>query len=68
MSEVSRAAELIHDALEAAEPGYHDRQTGVVDMVSVDIARALLAAGWRPPTEIRAERRPDDPDKPGGLE
>lgn len=34
MSDVSRAAGLIHDALEAADAGYHDRETGVVDMTS----------------------------------
>ena len=44
------AAELIHDALDAADAGYHDRESGVVDMQAVEIAAALLDAGWTPPT------------------
>jgi hypothetical protein len=49
--DVSRAIELLHDALDADNAGYHDRDTGVVDMTSGEIARALLAAGWTPPVE-----------------
>jgi hypothetical protein len=43
-----RAAELIHDALDAADEGYHDRETGTVDTTSGQIAVALLDAGWQP--------------------
>lgn len=44
-----RAAELIHDAMDAAEASYHERDTGIVDSCSEVIAEALLAAGWKPP-------------------
>ncbi len=48
---VRAAAELIHDALDAADDfrGYHGRETGILDMQSDELAEALLAAGWRPP-------------------
>lgn len=48
-SDVRAAAEQIHDALDAADDGFHDRDTGVVDTTSGQLAAALLAAGWRPP-------------------
>lgn len=41
--------ELIHDALDAYGCGYHNRFSGEVDMLSGDIAAALLAAGWKLP-------------------
>lgn len=48
--------ELIHDALDAYEySGYHDRETGIIDMTSSELAGALLAAGWRSP-EQRLDR------------
>lgn len=52
-----QAIDLIHDALDAANAGYHDRDTGVVDMTSGEIARALLAAGWTPPQSDDVEER-----------
>ena len=54
--EVRHAAELIHDALDAADDGYHDRDSGVVDTTSGQLAAALLAAGWRPPSTPSATR------------
>lgn len=48
---IRRAAEQIHDALDAADEGFHDRATGVVDATSDELAAALLRAGWTPPTD-----------------
>lgn len=52
--EVQRATEALFDAFEKAENGDHqvsywDRQSGVVDAQGVEIADALVAAGWIPP-------------------
>lgn len=48
--EVRAAAELIHDALDAADiRGYQARATGILDLQSDELAEALLAAGWQPP-------------------
>lgn len=51
--EVRAAAELIHDALDAAEDcrGYHGRDSGILDLQSDELAAALLAAGWQPPDD-----------------
>jgi hypothetical protein len=49
--EIRRAAELIHDALDADDAGYHERETGIVDTTSDELAAALLKAGWTPPTD-----------------
>ena len=46
----SVAAELIHVALDAADAGYHDRESGVVYMQAIEIAAALLDACWTPAT------------------
>lgn len=47
--DVRAAAEQIHDALDAADDGYQERERGIIDMTSGELAAALLAAGWRPP-------------------
>lgn len=47
--EVNKAVELFFDALEAPDPSYYDRQSGIVDLQAREIVTALLAAGWRPP-------------------
>jgi hypothetical protein len=51
--EIVLAADLIHDALDAADASYHDRESGVVDAQATDVARALLAAGWKTPSLAR---------------
>ncbi len=45
------AIELFHDAMDAHDGGYHERDTGIVDCTSGEIVRALLAAGWKVPRE-----------------
>lgn len=47
--EIRAAAELVHDALDVADASYHDRDSGVLDLTSDELAAALLAAGWQPP-------------------
>lgn len=49
--DVRAAAELIHDALDAADESYHERERGIIDTTSGQLAAALLAAGWVPPAE-----------------
>lgn len=49
ISAVRAAAEAIHDALDAADAGFHDRDTGEIDMTTDELAAALIAAGWKPP-------------------
>lgn len=46
---ISDAIELFHDAMDAHDGCYHDRDTGIVDGTSGEIVKALLAAGWRVP-------------------
>ena len=55
--DASRA--LFFDALDALhlDPGsgqFYDRESGVVDMGANTIVRALLAAGWTPPSGSRS--------------
>ena len=52
---VRAAADLIHDALDADDDGFHDRDTGVIDTTSGQLATALLKAGWRPPAPASHE-------------
>ena len=47
--EVRAAVEQIHAALDAADDGFHDRETGELDITSEQLAAALLEAGWTPP-------------------
>jgi hypothetical protein len=54
---VRAVAEQIHDALDAADAGYHDRKTGELDMTSDELAAALLASGWLPPASLLVERQ-----------
>jgi hypothetical protein len=49
--DVRRAAELIHDPAGADDAGYHERERGIVDTTSDQLAAALLRAGWTPPTD-----------------
>lgn len=56
---MSDPVELLFDAFEAADVGFYDRDTGVVDMQAADIASALIAAGWTPPAS-----EPDSPERP----
>lgn len=51
------AAELIHDALDVADAGYHDRKRGILDLSSYELAAALLAAGWSPPQQTDNDPR-----------
>jgi len=44
------ASELIHDAMDAADVSYHERDRGIIDTTSDQLANALLLAGWQPPT------------------
>jgi hypothetical protein len=57
--DVRAAAELIHDALDAAEESYHERERGIIDTTSGQLAAALLAAGWRPPAPQGHVCRPE---------
>lgn len=51
--EVRAAAEAIHDALDAMEDcGYHNRNSGILDLTSDELAEALLLAGWLPPSHV----------------
>jgi hypothetical protein len=50
-----QTAELIHDAMDSADATYHDRERGIVDTISTELAAALLAAGWTPPTSASAK-------------
>lgn len=49
--------DLIHDALDAYEPWWHaddhDRATDEVNVPADTLAKALLAAGWKPPESSR---------------
>jgi hypothetical protein len=47
--DVRRAAELIHDAMDADDASHHERERGIVDTTSDELAAALLRAGWTPP-------------------
>jgi len=49
------ACELIHDAMDAADASYHERDRGIIDTTSDVLANALLAAGWQPPTAGQQE-------------
>lgn len=53
-NEVSRAAELIREALSAYDSRY-DPERGIITMASSDLAAALLAAGWHSPDQRFAE-------------
>lgn len=53
--DVHAAIEQIHDALDAANAGYHDRDSGVIDLTSGELAAALLQAGWVPPEPVGGE-------------
>jgi hypothetical protein len=67
-SDVRRAAELIHEAMDADDAGHHERERGIVDTTSDELAAALLRAGWTPPTA--AETRSDELDcgwSPNGV-
>lgn len=66
-SEVHLAAELIHDALDAADASYHERERGIIDTTSDELAAALLAAGWRPPVPQghKCSPPPASADDPG---
>lgn len=50
-----QAAELIHDAMDAADASYSERERGIIDTSSTELAVALLAAGWRPPASMSFE-------------
>lgn len=58
MSTERDAEELFFDALDAAEEGgYAHRGSGIVDMQAADIVKALLKAGWAPPTPPNPNER-----------
>jgi hypothetical protein len=54
--EIRRAAEQIHDAMDDDDASYHERERGIVDTTSDQLAAALLRAGWTPPN---TEETPD---------
>lgn len=62
--------DLFHDALDAADVTYHERERGIVDSCSEELVKALLAAGWKPPTptEVTADAVPTTrPELPDGY-
>lgn len=56
-TDIRTAIKLIHDAMDADDASYHERETGIIDTASEVLAQALLKAGWRPPTTSQADAR-----------
>lgn len=54
--DICEAAQLIHEAMDAAGTCYSEYETGIVDTTSTLLAAALLSAGWTPPPVGRREQ------------